>query len=355
MAKVNHKENICFIKEKHIHEMHIAIRPIVKAFENLQKCFLKAKDDLITLKKPLENFKVVKIGSALKYATEENCPYLYKKGGSCEVSAFDLTDEESITTTPTCKKNEELIKLLCMENTPFLEKIPQLTKVKAIWKVAIGNPNFKSELKHTSINDVFNATKKGSRNYKKILLSNQTVKNAPAETICTNWNIAAKYEKEDNLKSVFTFWKNPYLPSYLQNLHLQIINHKLKLNVHLKHFARDENNQRISGDCTFCRINNIVNPSEESFNHLFLECASSINALTPMANKFNIPLPDLEEKGEKVLYYFYWTEMRTNMFYIIYKYYINNCRLRKTIPTSQQFERTVRYETKKNGTRKPNY
>jgi hypothetical protein len=41
------------LKEKHIHKMHIAIRPIARAFENLQKCFLKANDDLITLKKPL--------------------------------------------------------------------------------------------------------------------------------------------------------------------------------------------------------------------------------------------------------------------------------------------------------------
>ena len=42
-----------------------------------------------------------------------------------------------------------------------------------------------------------------------------------------------------------------------------------------------------------------------------------------------------------------WNEMRTNIFYIIYKYYINNCRLRKILPTSQQLERTVKYETKK--------
>ena len=35
-----------------------------------------------------------------------------------------------------------------------------------------------------------------------------------------------EHEKEAYLKSVFTFWKTPYLPSYLQNLHLQIINHK---------------------------------------------------------------------------------------------------------------------------------
>ena len=129
-----------------------------------------------------------------------------KKGGSCEVSAFDLTDEESINTVPTCKKNEDLIKLLCMEKTPFLEKIRQLTKVKAIWKVATGNLSFKSKLKHTSIKDVFNTTKKGSRNYKKILQKNVKAKNAPADTICTNWNIAAKYEKIYYLKKVFTFW-----------------------------------------------------------------------------------------------------------------------------------------------------
>jgi hypothetical protein len=84
MAKLNHKENICFIKGKQIHPMHIAIRPIARAFEKLQKCFNNSE-------KSLENFKVARIGSAMKFATEENCPYLYKKGGSCEILAYDLT------------------------------------------------------------------------------------------------------------------------------------------------------------------------------------------------------------------------------------------------------------------------
>ena len=39
------------------HPMHIAIRPIVRAFETLQESFLKTKDDIITLKKPLEPSK----------------------------------------------------------------------------------------------------------------------------------------------------------------------------------------------------------------------------------------------------------------------------------------------------------
>ena len=90
MAKVNHQENICFIKEENIHPMHIAIRPIAKAFEKLQESFLKTKDSLITLKTPLENFKVAKVGRAMHYANAEYCPYLYKKGGISEISAFDF-------------------------------------------------------------------------------------------------------------------------------------------------------------------------------------------------------------------------------------------------------------------------
>ena len=42
-----------------------------------------------------------------------------------------------------------------------------------------------------------------------------------------------------------------------------------------------------------------------------------------------------------------WNKLRTNIFYTIYKYYINNCRLRKILPTEYQFERTLKYETKK--------
>jgi len=123
------------------------------------------------------------------------------------------------------------------------------------------------------------------------------------------------------------------------------------MNDQLKHFARDENNQLISGDCTFCKLKNIANPSEESYKHLFLECAASINALNPVAAKFNINLPDMDEEGEKIIYYFIqderWKELRTNVFFLIYKYYINNCRLRKILPTPEQLERTVKFETKK--------
>ena len=56
---------------------------------------------------------------------------------------------------------------------------------------------FKSEHKHTSLKEVFDNTKKGSRNYKKILMNAVNPKNQPADTINTKWRISAKYDKGD--------------------------------------------------------------------------------------------------------------------------------------------------------------
>ena len=58
-------------------------------------------------------------------------------------------------------------------------------------------------------------------------------------------------------EKTFSFWKLSFLPANLQNLHLQIVNHKLKMNDQLKHFTNDENNDPVKGDCTFCKLNGI--------------------------------------------------------------------------------------------------
>ena len=143
--------------------------------------FMKSFQIELWLKKQKEMHNA-KVGRAMQYATAEHCPYLYKKGGISEISAFDLTNQESIADNPRCKQNDELTRLLCIENLPFWEKIMALTKTKAIWKKATENLSFQSNLKMTSIKNVFNATKKGSRNYKKILQSNLNKKNQPSRT-----------------------------------------------------------------------------------------------------------------------------------------------------------------------------
>ena len=123
------------------------------------------------------------------------------------------------------------------------------------------------------------------------------------------------------------------------------------MNNHLKYFARDANNKIISGNCIFCTLNNINNPSQESYKHLFQESKSSISVLAPIVSKFNIELSDKEEEGDKVLYFNMqdgkWNELRTNIFFLIYKCYINNCKLRKELPNETNFERTLTNETRK--------
>ena len=62
--------------------------------------------------------------------------------------------------------------------------------------------SFKSDTKHTSLKEVFNSTKKGSKNYKAIILQARKSKNKPAETINKNWKISEKYEMTKYLKNL---------------------------------------------------------------------------------------------------------------------------------------------------------
>ena len=211
--------------------------------------------------------------------------------------------------------------------------------------------SFKSSMKHTSLKEVFNNTKKGSRNNKAIIEEAKKSKNKPAGTIKKTWKISEKYEMSRYFEKTFSFCKLLFIPANLQNLHLQIINHKLKMNDQLKHFAKDENNDPVKGDCTFCKLNGVENPTEESYKHIFVECTSSRSALDPIANKNNIKIPDAENEGEKIIYFFpqegKWNEVRTYIFYLIYKANINTTKLRKAIPNQEAFERYVKHETMK--------
>ena len=89
------------------------------------------------------------------------------------------------------------------------------------------------------------------------------------------------------------------MPANLQNLHLQITNHNIKMNDQLKHFAKDESNAPVKGDCTFCTINGVEHTVEERYKPIFLECNFSRSALDPIATKYNIPIPDTKKKEKR--------------------------------------------------------
>ena len=82
-----------------------------------------------------------------------------------------------------------------------------------------------------------------------------------------------------------------------------------------------------------------------------MECASSHGALNPTAAKYNITLPDITDEGEKIIYFWpiddQWEEIRLNTFFLIYKAYINACRLRKVLPEQGSLDRYIKNETRK--------
>ena len=80
----------------------------------------------------------------------------------------------------------------------------------------------------------------------------------------------------------------------------------------LKHFARHSNNPLVSGD-TFCNLNNIENPEEESYKHIFLECNYSRRALETVANKYRIEMPDTEEEVEQIIYFYNTCKKRSRL------------------------------------------
>ena len=160
LDKVTKKEKVCFLKETNIHPMHVAVRPIVRAWETLQNAYVSDREPAKELRRPLYFFKACKVGNTYQQINETNCKFLYNKNGICEITTMDITNEATILNTPKLKTNLELIELLEIGNLPFYERITILTKVKAIWKKMTTDYTFKIEHKHTSLKEVFDNTKK---------------------------------------------------------------------------------------------------------------------------------------------------------------------------------------------------
>ena len=351
MEKVSRKENIHLVKEDDIHKMHIAVRPIARALEELQRSYHNNyREDVRELNKPLHGQKV-KIRNQNLTVNKTNYPFLYNKNGICEISARDITDPRSTNTEPRLKSNDELLRILNKGNNNYFENIVMINKTRELWKKLMDKYSFKHKLKHTNLKELFEQTKKGSRNYKNILNAGKNAKIQPMIKMNEIWNTDEKYREGNFYRKAFQFWKTSFLPTNLQNLHLQIINHKLKMNDQLKHFAKDENNVLVKGDCTFCTLNLVENPEEETYKHIFTQCHATQEPLITTARKYNIELPDADENGEQIIYFFpqngKWKEIRTNIFLLIFKNYINVERLRKNTPTSEGLEKMLKNETRK--------
>ena len=94
----------------------------------------------------------------------------------------------------------KLEEILGIRNCQFFKRISILTKAKEIWRRIVSDYSFKRELKHTNLKEVFDNTKRGSRNYKAILQDAKKSKNNPVETINRNWKIAENMTWKSTLR-----------------------------------------------------------------------------------------------------------------------------------------------------------
>jgi len=172
----------------------------------------------------------------------------------------------------------------------------------------------------------------------------------PWLTIKDKWNISEKEGRENYFEKVFSLWKKPYLPAKLQNFCLLHVNNRYNYNTQLSKYKKDEQGEKISDKCTFCSILDPQTVIRESKEHIYTGCPSSLRVLTRVAERYSITLPNTQENGELILYYYpmpeRWDAERVNLFLIIYRFYIFKSRLRITIPTEEGFERDLKTEVK---------
>ena len=159
------------------------------------------------------------------------------------------------------------------------------------------------------------------------------------------FDIKNKENRENFFQKAFSSWNEKFLPTKIKTHQLKIVNHHLKLNSQLKHFAKNANGTPVTGECTFCKIKNENRANEipnETYRHFFLECETTKNLLLFATEYFKVPRPNSDLNGELLMYFFprddIWEERRINIFYSLFRYYLTSCKYANKLPTNGGIE-----------------
>ena len=94
-------------------------------------------------------------------------PYIYKANGICEITKHDLTVEASIA-----YNNPRTKDVLTRHN--------RIKKIKEMYAQANRNKTFQSTKEISSLPELFDSVKNGSKTYKGVLLEHKKNKNSPS-------------------------------------------------------------------------------------------------------------------------------------------------------------------------------
>jgi hypothetical protein len=340
-SKVQSNLNICYIRKEDIPSHHAALVPIVGAFENVvakKLLEMKTSKPLLTLT-PLSLIECVSIQKPrnkrlMVKPTKASHPELFPDNKICEVCPIDLLDRLNLELgIIKMKQSEQIHRLLRTEDKHPTQKVMIILRIKKILATLNGQMVIERRKTISTVSDIIEETKKGSKKFRNIIDTNSKVIVKPWKTANEKYGILQKPEKANYFQEMSSFTKNKYLSSDLQMLHLNTINGRLRFNKQESRYKLNPEGQSVTSSCTFCTLNNRVNTPDEDSRHLYVDCPTSKLVLDNVCDKFLIPntLP-----VEDFILYFksddQWLRLKYNLIFLTYRNYINRCRLFKNLP-----------------------
>ena len=356
-AKVVNPINICYLEGKDIHKMHSGVRHIVESFQEVHTAYKLLPDDNIKMNTPLDHLKkIIRIngprirngGMKMGSPTLANAPYLFNEKGRCEIKLKDLATHESlIENKPVLKNLQDIKELLRLGNSEMENRLTYL-KVRQLFKS--GTENLRLDYKNGTkgITEVIQSIKKGSTRYKDIMIDSQKIIIKPWDTIKERWNIDEEGEHKGLREKAFKFWKNGLLSTKHQNFSLLNTNNRYKYNEQLSKYKKNSDGILVSNKCTFCSIVNQDTTEVESREHLYLTCINSNKVLLETSVSMGIDIGNINTKGYEILIHRIkenkWEELRENIFFTLFKFYIFKCRAGERLPNTAQFKKNLQQE-----------
>jgi hypothetical protein len=190
--------------------------------------------------------------------------------------------------------------------------------------------------------------KKGSKQIRKIFENHQkfskiTKNRTNVKTFLRITNITAT---DSQIEHALTQWTASCFTNDLKEFCLKFYKNLLGLNTRVNHF-----NQDVGRGCTFCAIKQLIPAPDESFLHLFFECATTKGLLDKFVDRYLLELGlDTDDKKKK-----FWflsvnpvVEKNNNIFLIALSkqilFYIWRCKLSKTLPTFSNLLNDIFYK-----------
>jgi hypothetical protein len=213
--------------------------------------------------------------------------------------------------------------------------VPLFRKLVKIVRLSITRFHKDIEIQGVQLSTFFNGWKKGSKKFRKIL-TDENRDYVPHNTIKFAANVETVINVNCSLK-LNADWMKSYYANNLRTFIFKLHSNTLPVNVILSHFVRG-----LSRNCSFCELARNPDPVDETVFHLFFDCPTTealrytfYKWLTNNEN-FNIHRHEFFCCGP--------TETRCDVWITIsylFKFYIWECRLRKSLPDPEPLKKFV--------------